>query len=92
MAKSKTHYVCQSCGRTAAKPLGKCPACGEWDTYTEEILEGVAPGRALAGLATVASWPQPLAKIEGHADERMALSIGEFARVLGGGVVPGSLV
>lgn len=93
MAKTKTHFVCQSCGRTAAAPLGKCPACGEWDTYAEELLEGAAPVRAARGLGSSASSkPRPIGEVEGGGDERLPLSIGEFARVLGGGIVPGSLV
>ncbi|MQC25891.1 MAG: DNA repair protein RadA [Chloroflexi bacterium] len=92
MAKTKTHYVCQSCGRTAAKALGKCPQCGEWDTYVEELLEGSAPSRGKAKGLTAASKPMLLADVNGGGEGRLLLSIGEFARVLGGGVVPGSLV
>ncbi len=92
MAKTITQYKCTACGRTAAKPLGRCPGCGEWNTYAEELLETRGPRRAASNGAT-RSQPRPLAEIEGSAEnERMALSIGEFGRVLGGGVVPGSLV
>ncbi|MEX2143833.1 MAG: DNA repair protein RadA [Anaerolineales bacterium] len=94
MAKTLTHFVCQSCGRAAAKPLGRCPSCGEWNTYIEEIIEGSATRRVAAvNGARAGSAPRPLAQIEGGAaEDRLPLSIGEFARVLGGGLVPGSLV
>ncbi len=93
MAKTKTHYVCQACGRTAAKPLGKCPQCGEWESYTEELMPGeVESSPRRVALNGSAPKPRPIAQVEGGADERIPLSIGEFARVLGGGIVPGSLV
>jgi DNA repair protein RadA/Sms len=92
MAKPITRFVCQSCGRAAAKPLGRCPSCGEWNTYVEEIVEN-APGRRVASANGAKSAPRPLPQIEGGAEEdRLPLSIAEFARVLGGGIVPGSLV
>ena len=94
MAKTLTRFVCQSCGRAAAKPLGRCPSCGEWNTYVEEIVEGTWSRRVPSGNgAHPRSAPRPLAQIEGGAEaDRLPLSIGEFARVLGGGIVPGSLI
>ena len=92
MAKTITRFVCQSCGRAAAKPLGRCPSCGEWNTYVEEIVDN-ALGRRVASANGAKNSPQPLPQIQGGADEdRLPLSIAEFARVLGGGIVPGSLV
>ena len=92
MPKTITRFVCQSCGRAAAKPLGRCPSCGEWNTYVEEVVES-APSRRIAAANGAKSRPQPLPQVEGGADEdRLPLSIAEFARVLGGGIVPGSLV
>ncbi len=94
MAKTKTRYVCQECGRTAPKALGRCPQCGAWDSMVEEIVEPneTAPGRAyrhgLGGLSV----PKKLNEIEGDSDERISVPITEFNRVLGGGVVPGSIV
>jgi len=88
MAKVKTQYVCQQCGRTAAKPLGRCPQCGEWNSMVEEVQRA---GRASASPAS-GSAPQKLTEIEDGTDERLPLENSEFARVLGGGVVPGSLV
>jgi DNA repair protein RadA/Sms len=93
MVKTKTHYVCQACGRTAAKPLGKCPQCGEWESYAEELMPGEVESSARrVALNGDAPKPRPIAQVEGGGDERIPLSIGEFARVLGGGIVPGSLV
>ncbi|HRN50674.1 MAG TPA: DNA repair protein RadA [Anaerolineales bacterium] len=93
MAKSFTRFVCQSCGRTAAKALGRCPQCGEWNTYTEELVTDEPARRVASSHGSGSNTPKPLTQIAGGAEsERMPLSIGEFARVLGGGVVPGSLV
>ena len=88
MAKVKTQFVCQQCGRTAAKPLGRCPQCGEWNSMVEEVQRA---GRASTSPASGSS-PQRLSEIEDGVDDRLSLENSEFARVLGGGVVPGSLV
>lgn len=94
MAKTRTRYVCQECGRTAPKALGRCPQCGAWDSMVEEIVEPneTAHSRAhrqgLGGLSV----PKKLSEIEGENDERIPVPITEFSRVLGGGVVPGSIV
>jgi DNA repair protein RadA/Sms len=94
MVKTRTHYVCQECGRTSPKPLGRCPQCGAWDSMVEEIIESeqTALGRAgvhgLGGLSV----PKRLSEIEGDSEERIPVPIEEFSRVLGGGVVPGSIV
>ena len=97
MAKTQTQFVCQQCGRISPRPLGRCPQCGSWDSMVEEIL---APAPAAAGAHALASrglsggisTPRRIGEIEGDVEERLALPIGEFARVLGGGVVPGSIV
>lgn len=94
MAKTKTRYVCQECGRTSPKPLGRCPQCGAWDSMVEEIVETneTALGRGyLHGLGGL-SVPRRLNEIDGDSEERLPVPIAEFARVLGGGVVPGSIV
>ena len=90
MAKTKVHYVCQQCGRAAPKPLGRCPQCGEWNSMVEEFVEphsGAITPRLLA-----AHPPRRLSEIEGDGQERIGLELQEFARVLGGGIVPGSVV
>jgi DNA repair protein RadA/Sms len=92
MPKTYTRFVCQSCGRAAAKALGRCPHCGEWNTYVEELVEDAPAHRATSANGKSAA-PKTLAQVEGGAEsDRLPLSIGEFARVLGGGIVPGSLI
>jgi DNA repair protein RadA/Sms len=94
MPKTQTQYVCQQCGRISARPMGRCPQCGAWGSMVEEIISPAPEaltGTARRGLGGQ-SKPRRLDEIEGDAEERMELSIGEFARVLGGGVVPGSIV
>src|SRR3990172_4366837 len=91
MAKTKTQYVCQSCGRTAVRMMGRCPQCGEYNTMVEEIVQAEPKARGLSGLGTP-STPKRLSEIGDEAGVRLPLSIEEFARVLGGGVIPGSVV
>lgn len=93
MPKTRTQYVCQECGRRSAQYMGRCPNCNAWNSYVEEVVEEPKPdkSRTPRGL-TGRSVPRRLGEIGGDAEERMPLPIGEFARVLGGGVVPGSIV
>ncbi len=92
MVKTTTRYVCQQCGRTFARPMGRCTNCNAWNSVIEEIV--AAPAVAAHGAPAVAgaSTPRRLSEIETGAEDRLALSMGEFARVLGGGIVPGSIV
>ena len=94
MPKTHTQYVCQQCGRISAREMGRCPNCGAWNSMVEELVADLpAPSASHAGRGLGAhSAPRRLAEITGDVDERMPLSMGEFARVLGGGVVPGSVV
>lgn len=88
-----TRYVCQQCGRTSPRALGRCPQCGGWDTMVEEIVQAEpAVKSSLAHGLNVRSTPRRMSEITGDVEERIPLPIGEFARVLGGGVVPGSIV
>ena len=91
MAKARTHFTCQSCGFQSAKWLGKCPDCGGWNTLVEEAAPSRTAGRRGAPRA---ARPEPvkLVDVEGEAEERRRTGIAELDRVLGGGVVPGSLV
>jgi len=89
VTKSKVQYVCQQCGRAAPKALGRCPQCGAWNSMLAEVLVASRP-RAVSRKA--GSAPKRVSEISGDLDERLVLPIEEFARVLGGGVVPGSLV
>jgi DNA repair protein RadA/Sms len=93
MAKTHTRYVCQECGRVAASYMGKCPQCGSFNSMVEEVIhdEPVTKGTAVRGL-TGRSAPRSIGDISSDAEDRINLPIGEFARVLGGGIVPGSIV
>ncbi|HEX9797261.1 MAG TPA: DNA repair protein RadA [Anaerolineales bacterium] len=91
MVKTKTVYVCQECGRKAPKPMGRCPQCDSWNSMVEEVERGGREGGGRRGVR-VDSQPQRLRDITGDAEARWPLPIEEFARVLGGGVVPGSVV
>jgi DNA repair protein RadA/Sms len=93
--KNRTVFACQECGAQSAKWLGRCPECGAWNSMVEErpvpasVTAGSTEKRyALAG----AAGPQLYADIDTVVAERLSTGIGEFDRVLGGGVVPGSLV
>ena len=92
MAKRQTQYVCQSCGRATPAYMGRCPRCGEFDTMVEQLveLESPAKGRKSGGLAS--SKPIRLHEVEADGLDRLALPVQEFSRVLGGGLVPGSLI
>jgi DNA repair protein RadA/Sms len=91
VAKAKVRYVCQQCGRTAPKALGRCPQCGAWNSMLAEV-QTPSRSRTRAVSTRPGAVPRRLAEIVGDVDERLPLPIAEFARVLGGGVVPGSLV
>ena len=92
MAKVKTRFVCQECGRVTAKEMGRCPSCGSFGTMVEEYLEPEPKKGTRRHAIGADSKPRRLSEITGDAEERIPLSIGEFSRVLGGGIVPGSLV
>src|SRR5512135_2940528 len=93
MAKTHTRYVCQECGRVAATYMGKCPQCGSYNSMVEEVIhdEPAAKATAVRGL-TGRSTPRSIGDISSDAEDRIQLPIEEFARVLGGGIVPGSIV
>ncbi len=93
MAKTHTRYVCQECGRVAASYMGKCPQCGSFNSMVEEVIheEPAAKSTSVRGL-TGRSSPRSIGDISSDAEDRINLPIGEFARVLGGGIVPGSIV
>ncbi len=94
MPKSYSRYVCQECGRVAAAPMGKCPQCGSYNSMVEEVVQEAPPAKspnAARGL-TGRTTPRRISDIATDAEERIPVAIGEFARVLGGGIVPGSIV
>ncbi len=91
MAKVRTQYVCQNCGRTSAKLMGRCPQCSEYNTFQEEVVATTAKAAAPRGLSA-RSVPRRLIDISDEDGDRWQLNIEEFSRVLGGGIVPGSVV
>lgn len=91
MAKNKTAYICQNCGAESARWIGHCPACNEWNTYREEIIATISPSAgALPGKTK--RKPELLSGIESGENERISTGIGEMDRILGGGLVTGSLI
>ncbi|MFU1721476.1 DNA repair protein RadA [Bacillus velezensis] len=94
MAKSKTKFICHSCGYESAKWMGKCPGCGAWNTMVEETIKKTPANRRAAfshSVQTVQK-PSPITSIETSEEPRVQTKLEEFNRVLGGGVVKGSLV
>ena len=91
MAKTKTVYLCQSCGADSPKWLGKCPSCGEWNTLVEQRISKGPVSSSFREKRTLAS-PQLINKVSSEHVDRIDLRNGEFNRVLGGGIVPGSMI
>jgi DNA repair protein RadA/Sms len=90
MSKAKSVFACQTCGHHTTKWLGRCPECGAWNTFAEELQVPSRPARQ-QGVGT-AQLPLPLTEIARSGEERLLTGIGELDRVLGGGLVRGSLV
>ena len=89
---SRTVFACQSCGAQSQKWLGRCPDCSAWNTFVEEKTEVAPVSRQRAAAALGGSAPQRYADVERTRADRMSTGLTEFDRVLGGGIVPGSLV
>ncbi len=89
-ARSKTVFVCQQCGKESLKWLGRCPSCHEWNTFVEIAVS--PPSTSIGWLRPTTGEPQELSRISAEAMPRLSLPMPEFDRVLGGGLVPGSLV
>lgn len=94
MSKTITRYVCQECGRTSPKQMGRCPQCGAWDSMIEEVVQSNKTAQSRGNLQGLSGFsvPKKLNEIEREHEERIPVPIQEFSRVLGGGVVPGSIV
>lgn len=92
MPKQETRWVCQQCNWSFVRQMGKCPNCGAWDSLVETLFspEPSTSSSSMSVAGKVLS--QPLSQIESTAENRIPVSIGEFSRVLGGGLVPGSVV
>src|SRR5574341_1503035 len=89
--KTRTQWVCQQCGFVSAKSYGRCPDCGEWDSMVETIETRTRATSSLASLAPRAQ-PQKISKVVTEGFQRISVPMPDLARVLGGGIVPGSLV
>lgn len=94
MAKLKSVYFCTSCGYESPKWMGKCPACGEWSTFVEELVRKDAPSKQedTRSFREVRSEPMMLGEIKADELPRIDMNDGELNRVLGGGLVPASVV
>ena len=90
MAKPRKAFVCQECGYESPKWMGKCPSCGEWNTFVEELE--IKGHRDLQTGVVSYSRPESLAQISVEQDERYVTNMDELDRVLGGGAVKGSLI
>ncbi|WP_019413492.1 DNA repair protein RadA [Paenisporosarcina sp. TG20] len=93
MAKRKTKFMCNSCGYESAKWMGRCPGCGEWNTMVEEVeVTTKGPRRTFQHSEESMQKALPITAIETDEEPRVKINLSEFNRVLGGGIVPGSLI
>ncbi len=92
MAKVKSAYFCQNCGYETPKWLGKCPSCNEWNTFVEEVIEKNVPSVVAFSTSSRNAKPQAIHTIEQQEHVRIELKDKELNRVLGDGLVPGSLI
>ena len=91
MAKSKSVYFCQNCGAESAKWIGKCPLCGEWNTYVEQVVTKSSKKNQIL-YESEKQIPQKISEIESQKEGRISTKIKELDRILGGGLVPGSMI
>lgn len=93
MPKTKSLYVCSECGYESSKWYGKCPGCGEWNTMNEQQISNISSSRSKSGKSTIYSAKAlKLKEIDSSIEKRISTGVSEFDRVLGGGIVEGSLV
>jgi len=92
MAKTKTVYFCQNCGTESPKWIGKCPSCGQWNTYVEEIIQKEKNPSGYTSSRREQNKPVAIKEVVSSKEERIIVPDQELNRVLGGGIVPGSLV
>jgi DNA repair protein RadA/Sms len=91
MAKSKTVYFCQNCGAESAKWIGRCPSCNEWNTYVEQVVSKSVK-QSQVSYELEQQKPLKISQIQSKKDGRISTKIGELDRILGGGLVTGSMV
>ncbi|MEY9097001.1 DNA repair protein RadA [Paenibacillus sp. RC84] len=92
MSKIKTKFICQQCGYETPKWLGKCPGCGAWNSFAEEVETVVKTQGMNSSFLRTKEKPTPIINIESSVEQRVLTDNGELNRVLGGGFVPGSLI
>jgi DNA repair protein RadA/Sms len=92
MSKTKTRYICSNCGATASGWMGKCPECNSWDTMTEEVISGKSGSGVSKQMTGDKPIPTLLSEISMETEMRVQVGDPELERVLGGGVVPGSVI
>jgi DNA repair protein RadA/Sms len=93
MPKATSKYTCQQCGYESVKWMGRCPDCGEWNTFVETVSPALSGARrGGGGLRATVAQPVPLTEVEAVDARRMSTGSPEFDRVLGGGIVPGTLM
>jgi DNA repair protein RadA/Sms len=95
MAKTRVKYVCSNCNNESLKYMGRCPRCGEFNTYqevVEEVKKAAASSNNRQPTGMVRAVSQRLSEVSGEAEERYFVPVEEFNRVLGGGLVPGSII
>lgn len=92
MAKTKTAFFCRNCGVQSPKWIGKCPSCGEWNTYVEEVIQRAEPGLPQGFSPKRQTTPTLITEVELSSENRIDTANEELNRVLGGGLVPGSVV
>ncbi|MDE7129595.1 MAG: DNA repair protein RadA, partial [Alistipes sp.] len=91
--KAKRAFFCKNCGHESPKWLGRCPSCGEWNSFTEEIVAKESSSSVASRLTNIPrAVPQRVQEIRERDLKRIDTGIGEVNRVLGGGLVPGSLI
>ena len=92
MTKTKSVYFCNNCGNESPKWIGKCPVCGQWNTYVEETVSAKKSGIGSVRLSEMSTTPVKVSEIHANEVPRITLPSGELNRVLGGGLVPGSII
>lgn len=92
MAKVKTQFVCQNCGYSSPRFLGRCPNCGEWNTLVEEKVQSTADRKSRVSMNGTTVKPTKISEIKMGETPRVKTNLKELNRVLGGGIVPGSLI
>ncbi|MBP5583348.1 MAG: AAA family ATPase [Bacteroidales bacterium] len=91
MAKSKVVFVCQNCGTQSPKWMGKCASCGAWNSFQEEVIDS-SVGKSTASVVASATKPMMLSGIKTDNVTRIKTGIQELDQVIGGGIVPGSVI